>query len=83
MGLTIVVLAVNFLSVIFEEQKNNLAVYGIGYALPIAALAYFMKVRSIMTGEMIGKIGQPTVREPLRVGYQPIYHPKKKIEAEL
>jgi uncharacterized membrane protein YqhA len=49
-GLTVVVLAVNFLSVIFKEQINNLAVYGIGYALPIAALAYFMKVRSIMTG---------------------------------
>lgn len=49
-GLTVVVLAVNFLSVIFEEQENNLAVYGIGYALPIVALAYFMKVRSIMTG---------------------------------
>lgn len=48
-GLTIVVLAVNFLSVIFEEQENNLALYGIGYALPIVALAYFMKVRSIMT----------------------------------
>jgi len=48
-GLTIVVLAVNFLSVIFEEQESNLAFYGIGYALPIVALAYFMKVRSIMT----------------------------------
>lgn len=45
-GLTVVVLAVNFLSVIFEEQETNLAYYGIGYALPIAALAYFMKVRS-------------------------------------
>lgn len=45
-GLTVVVLGVNFLSVIFEPQEINLAVYGIGYALPIAALAYFMKVRS-------------------------------------
>ncbi|WP_410510044.1 YqhA family protein [Methanosarcina hadiensis] len=45
-GLTAVVIAVNFLSVIFEEQEKNLAFYGIGYALPIAALAYFMKVRS-------------------------------------
>lgn len=45
-GLTIVVLAVNFLSVIFEQQEINLAFYGAGYALPIAALAYFMKVRS-------------------------------------
>jgi uncharacterized membrane protein YqhA len=49
-GLTIVVLAVNFLSVIFEEQEINLAIYGIGYALPITALAYFMKVRSQMKG---------------------------------
>jgi uncharacterized membrane protein YqhA len=47
-GLTVVVLAVNFLSVIFEQQEVNLAVYGIGYALPIAALAYFMKIRSGM-----------------------------------
>ncbi|MGB9929926.1 MAG: YqhA family protein [Methanosarcina sp.] len=45
-GLTIVVLAVNFLSVIFDDQETNMAIYGIGYALPIAALAYFMKVRS-------------------------------------
>ena len=45
-GLTIVVLGVNFLSIIFEPHEVNLAVYGIGYALPIAALAYFMKVRS-------------------------------------
>jgi uncharacterized membrane protein YqhA len=49
-GLTIVVLAVNFLSVIFEEKEINLAIYGIGYALPITALAYFMKVRSQMKG---------------------------------
>ncbi|KKG09077.1 YqhA family protein [Methanosarcina sp. 2.H.A.1B.4] len=48
-GLTIVVLGVNFLSIIFEPQETNLAVYGIGYALPIAALAYFMKVRSNMS----------------------------------
>jgi uncharacterized membrane protein YqhA len=45
-GLTVVVLGVNFLSVIFEPEEVNLAVYGIGYALPIAALAYFMRVRS-------------------------------------
>lgn len=48
-GLTIVVLGVNFLSIIFKPQETNLAFYGIGYALPIAALAYFMKVRSHMT----------------------------------
>jgi uncharacterized membrane protein YqhA len=45
-GLTVVVLGVNFLSVIFEQQEINLAVYGIGYSLPIVALSYFMKIRS-------------------------------------
>jgi uncharacterized membrane protein YqhA len=45
-GLTVVVLGVNFLSIIFEPQEADLAVYGVGYSLPIAALAYFMKVRS-------------------------------------
>lgn len=45
-GLTAVVLAVNFLSAVLEQQDDNLALYGIGYALPIAALAYFIKVRS-------------------------------------
>ena len=45
-GLTVVVLGVNFLSVIFEQQEINLAIYGIGYSLPIVALSYFMKIRS-------------------------------------
>ena len=45
-GLTVVVLGINFLSVIFEQQEINLAIYGIGYSLPIAALSYFMKIRS-------------------------------------
>jgi len=45
-GLTVVVLGVNFLSVIFEQKEINLAVYGIGYSLPMIALSYFMKVRS-------------------------------------
>ncbi len=47
-GITVVVLAVNFLSVIFKAQEINLAFYGLGYALPIIALAYFMKIRSEM-----------------------------------
>lgn len=47
-GLTVVVRGVNFLSVIFEQQVINLAIYGIGYSLPILSLSYFMKVRSGM-----------------------------------
>ena len=69
-GLTIVVLAVNFLSIIFEEQESNLALYGIGYALPIVALAYFMKVRSIMTeksseNRTVGSEGTSENSEPV------------------
>jgi len=45
-GLTIVVLGVNFLSMVFEQQELNLAVYGVGYSLPMVALSYFMKIRS-------------------------------------
>ena len=55
-GITIVVLAVNFLSVIFEEQEINLVVYGVGYALPIVALAYFMKIRSEMRNSESGHL---------------------------
>jgi uncharacterized membrane protein YqhA len=47
-GIVVVVLAVDYLSVIFEEKEINMAVYGVGYALPIVALAYFMKIRSEM-----------------------------------
>ncbi len=47
-GLTVVVLGVNFLSVIFEQQEINLAIYGIGYSLPILSLSFFMKIRSGM-----------------------------------
>lgn len=62
-GLTVVVLGVNFLSVIFEPREIDLAVYGIGYALPIASLAYFMKVRSHISkgngeGEQLKTMGE-------------------------
>jgi len=64
-GLTVVVLGVNFLSIIFEPEITDLAVYGVGYALPIAALAYFMKVRSQISkesseGEQLKSIGEVT-----------------------
>jgi hypothetical protein len=40
-GLTVVVLAVNILSVIFEEQEINLAVCGVGHALPYSSISLF------------------------------------------
>lgn len=44
-GVTVVVLAVNFLGVVFAREQGDLLNYGAGVALPIAALALFMGVR--------------------------------------
>jgi uncharacterized membrane protein YqhA len=45
-GVVVVIIGVNFLRVILEPRDLNLLNYGVGYALPIAALSYFMAVRS-------------------------------------
>jgi uncharacterized membrane protein YqhA len=44
-GVTVVVLAVNFLSVVFTRDPSVLLEYGVGIALPIAALALFVGLR--------------------------------------
>jgi uncharacterized membrane protein YqhA len=44
-GVTVVVLAVNFLGVVFAREQRDLLNYGAGIALPIAALALFVGVR--------------------------------------
>lgn len=44
-GVTVVVLAVNFLGVVFAREQGDLLNYGAGIALPIAALALFVGVR--------------------------------------
>ena len=46
LGVVVVVMGVNFLNVILSPGDINLLNYGVGYALPIAALALFMFVRS-------------------------------------
>ena len=48
-GVTVVVLAVNFLSVIFSGAEVNLLNYEAGIALPIAALALFIGLRARST----------------------------------
>ncbi len=77
-GLTIVVLGVNFLSIIFEPQETNLAFFGIGYALPIAALAYFMKVRSQISKQ--GGEGEQltTLRDAASADSESSWLPKEK-----
>ena len=45
-GVTVVVLAVNFMGAIFAGNTDNLLQYGAGIALPIAALALFVGLRT-------------------------------------
>ena len=45
-GVTVVVLAVNFLSVVFGGAKDDLLIQGAGIALPIAALGLFIGLRA-------------------------------------
>jgi uncharacterized membrane protein YqhA len=44
-GVTVVVLAIEFLGVVFSEDSKNLLEYGAGIALPIAALALFLGLK--------------------------------------
>ncbi|MDQ1252815.1 MAG: hypothetical protein QG646_1947 [Euryarchaeota archaeon] len=75
-GITVVVLAVNYLSVIFGEQEINIAAYGVGYALPIVALAYFMKIRSEMGSSENGHV--TAITEALSQAGETTQSPDKK-----
>ncbi len=48
-GVTVVVLAVNFLTVVYTRDLSGLFEYGAGIALPIAALSLFMGFRAWST----------------------------------
>lgn len=48
-GVTVVVLAVNFMGVVFTQDARYLLEYGAGIALPIAALALFVGLRTWST----------------------------------
>jgi uncharacterized membrane protein YqhA len=45
-GVTVVVLAVNFMGAVFARETGNLLQYGAGIALPIAALGLFIGLRA-------------------------------------
>jgi len=57
-GVTVVVLAVNFMGAIFAGKTDNLLQYGAGIALPIAALGLFVGLRAWAI-----KIGKEQYRE--------------------
>lgn len=48
-GVTVVVLAVNFMGVVFAGGQEELLDYGAGIALPIAALGFFIGLRAWST----------------------------------
>ncbi len=48
-GVTVVVLAVNFLTVVYTKDATVLLEYGAGIALPIAALTLFVGLRTWST----------------------------------
>lgn len=48
-GVTVVVLAVNFMGIVFTQEAQDLLAYGAGIALPIAALALFVGLRTWST----------------------------------
>lgn len=48
-GVTVVVLAVNFMGIVFTRNAQELLEYGAGIALPIAALALFVGLRTWST----------------------------------
>lgn len=46
-GVTVVVLAIEFLGAVFSGRQDNLLEYGAGIALPIAALALFIGMKQL------------------------------------
>ena len=48
-GVTVVVLAINFLTVVYTRDLSGLLEYGVGIALPIAALSLFVGLRTWST----------------------------------
>ncbi len=56
-GVTVVVLAVNFMGAVFAGKTENLLQYGAGIALPIAALGLFVGLRA--WSSKVGKEHEP------------------------
>ncbi len=62
-GVTVVVLAVNFLSVVFTGENVDLVAQGAGIALPIAALGMFIGFRAWASRQESEKHGQDASNE--------------------
>ena len=67
-GVTVVVLAVNFMGAMFAGSTDNLLQYGAGIALPIAALGLFVGLRTWSTriskkADTAAQDGKPAAQE--------------------
>ena len=62
-GVTVVVLAVNFMGAVFVGEKENLMQFGAGIALPIAALGLFVGLRawSLKLNKETNPIGERSI----------------------
>jgi uncharacterized membrane protein YqhA len=58
-GVTVVVLAIEFLGAVFSGSEPDLLQYGAGIALPIAALGVFMGLKHHSRRETRGAAGGP------------------------
>jgi uncharacterized membrane protein YqhA len=65
-GVTVVVLAVNFMGAIFVGRNDNLLQYGAGIALPIAALGLFVGLRAWATNSTKGRASREARHEAAR-----------------
>jgi len=78
-GVVIVVLAIEFLGVVFSgNETNNLLPYGAGIALPIAALALFLGVRHNIHGRREVRKGTVTHLGEM-TGASHTHHPDSKV----
>jgi uncharacterized membrane protein YqhA len=66
-GVTVVVLAVNFMGATFARDTENLLEYGAGIALPIAALGLFVGLRawSVRIGREASASGEGSAHAPV------------------
>ena len=61
-GVTVVVLAINFLTVVYTRDLPGLLEYGMGIALPIAALSLFVGMRA-WSARIMGSASKSTNEE--------------------
>ena len=79
-GVTVVVLAVQFMGVVFTHEAEQLMQYGIGISLPIAALSLFIGLRTMATSK--AKMSEREIELIDKYGEEIVETAKNKLENE-